>query len=176
MEDDDLIARIRQGDGEAASQLVERHWEPIFRYLFRLSRNRHDAEDIVQQTFLKVFERLDQYVAHTNFRAWLYRVATNAFLDERRPAAFRVEETPDAATAAPACAPASVAEGRELAQAVEREIMGLPEELRVVVTLRVNEELSHREIAGILKCREGTVRWRFHEARRRLLDALGPYL
>jgi len=179
MRDEDLLKKIQEGNADAAAALVETHWERIFRYLYRLCGSLHDAEDLAQQTFLRLFERPERYIPTPGgaFQAWLYRVATNLFLDRQRRSK-REGEVLDAVaqSAPPSERPDDATQKNELAEALERAVLRLPEDQRIVLTLRVNEEMAHGEIARIVGVEVGTVRWRLHEARRQLARLLEAYL
>src|SRR5271166_4094162 len=83
MEDQDgcAVERAQSGDGDAFRQLVERHGRNIFRLAFRMTGNEHDAEDVVQETFLRAYRQLDKYETRSSFATWLFRIASNYSLD-----------------------------------------------------------------------------------------------
>ncbi len=87
------VARARAGDETAFRALVERHSRTVFRLAFRMTGNEHDAEDVVQEAFLKAYRRLDQFESRANFGSWVYRIAANCALDLLRSRSRR-EETP----------------------------------------------------------------------------------
>src|SRR2546425_1764724 len=76
-----VLARARQGDAEAFRVLVERHSRSVFRLAYRMTGNEEDAEDVVQETFLRAYRQLDRYEARSSFSTWLYRIASNYSLD-----------------------------------------------------------------------------------------------
>src|SRR6266849_1747401 len=76
-----VLARARQGDGEAFRALVERHSRSVFRLAFRMTGNEQDAEDVVQETFLRAYKQLSHYESRSSFSTWLYRIASNYSLD-----------------------------------------------------------------------------------------------
>ena len=86
MEESDLatVARARNGDAEAFRALVERHSHSVFRLVYRMTGNAQDAEDLVQETFIKAFRNLKGFEERAHFGSWLYRIAVNCFLDWRR--------------------------------------------------------------------------------------------
>src|SRR5205809_2616672 len=75
------LARARRGDGEAFRELVERHSREVFRLAFRMTGNEHDAEDVVQETFLKAYRKLPSFEERSQFGSWLYRIAANSAYD-----------------------------------------------------------------------------------------------
>src|SRR5947208_4324462 len=76
-----VLARARQGDGEAFRALVERHSRNVFRLAFRMTGNEQDAEDVVQETFMRAYRQLKNYEARSSFATWLFRIASNCSLD-----------------------------------------------------------------------------------------------
>jgi RNA polymerase sigma-70 factor (ECF subfamily) len=169
------VSASQRGERQAFARLVERYWDRLYRWLYHLTRDRHAAEDLVQETFLKAFRGLKRFEAGSNFKAWLFRIAHNSFANFRR------------ANARPRLAlPNDVAEGSEgpmervmsreslklLAEAVEK----LPADFRAAFLLRAEEDLSFREIAGVLGLTEETARWRVFKARHELVSVLAPQL
>jgi RNA polymerase sigma-70 factor (ECF subfamily) len=169
-----LIHDAQRGDRPAFAALVERYWDHLFRWLYHLSRDRHAAEDLTQETFLKALAHLQKFRAGTNFRAWLFRIAHNAFINQARAGRQRQPLPEDV----PALedGPAELAQQREAQQLLSREVGRLPAEFRAAFLLRVEEGLSFRQIADILGLTEETARWRVFKARRQLLRALAPEL
>src|SRR5215813_9988253 len=79
-----LVQQAQQGDRQAFGRLVERYWDRLYRWLYHLTRDRHKAEDLVQETFLKVLAALDSFRPGSNFRAWLFRIGHNNFVNLKR--------------------------------------------------------------------------------------------
>src|SRR5262245_8452397 len=166
-----LIRLAQAGDREAFARLVESYWPRLFRWLYHLTRDRHLAEDLAQETFLKALAHLDRFRVGTNFRAWLFRIGHNAFANVHRSASRRRAALPEDLPAREqgpvdrACTREALA---DLAHAVE----GLPMDFRAALLLRVEEGLSFRQIAGVLDITEETARWRVFKARQKLLAQL----
>jgi RNA polymerase sigma-70 factor (ECF subfamily) len=166
-----LLRAAQAGDRAAFARLVEGYWPRLFRWLYHLARDRHLAEDLAQETFLKALAHLGRFRVGTNFRAWLFRIAHNAFVNVRRAAARRGATLPDdlpsreQGPAERACSREAVA---GLAGAVER----LPTDFKAALLLRVEEGLSFRQIAGVLDITEETARWRVFKARQKLLGQM----
>ncbi len=169
-----LIRAAQRGDRNAFAALVEHYWDRLFRWLYRLTHDRHAAEDLAQETFLRAFAALGRFRAGTNFGAWLFRIAHNARANQCR-AARRREPLP-AELPGREADPADEALGREALQGLARAVGKVPPELRGAFLLRVEEGLSFREIAGVLGLTEETARWRVFKARQRLLSLLAPHL
>src|SRR5207237_3464160 len=79
-----LVASAQRGDRPAFAVLVERYWERLYRWLYHLTHNRHAAEDLAQETFLKAFAGLASFRTGSHFQAWLFRIAYNGFVNQRR--------------------------------------------------------------------------------------------
>ena len=149
-------------------EVVERHSDRVYRLAYRLTGDRHDAEDLTQEVFVRVFRSLDSYSPGT-FEGWLHRITTNLFLDQaRRRQRIRFdalseerERTLRSATPAPDAAFTD----RLFDDDVERALAELPPEFRAAVVLCDVEGLSYDEIADIMGVKLGTVRSRIHRGR-----------
>ena len=172
-EDDGLIRAAQECDREAFAALVERYWERLYRWLCHLTRNRHAAEDLTQETFLKAFSRLQRFRAGTNFAAWLFRIAHNNFANHYRLMQRSTRPLPEDRPAQ-AQSPCEEAETRETMRSLAEAISRLPTDLRAAVLLRVEEDLSFRDIAEVMGLTEETARWRVFKARQKLLSVLAP--
>jgi RNA polymerase sigma-70 factor (ECF subfamily) len=173
-EEQRLIEAAQAGDRTAFATLVERYWERLYRWLYHLTRNRHTAEDMAQEAFLKALAGLHQFRAGTNFRAWLFRIAHNSFANHNRAVRRREplpEDLPDR-DRGPVEKAVSQETVRGLAQAVNR----LPAEFRAALLLRIEEGWSFRQIADVLDLTEETARWRVFKARQKLMSLLAPQL
>jgi len=165
------------GQGDALGEWVQTQYTRAFRTAVMICGNRADAEEAVQDAFLRVWRFRDALPADAKRDAWLYRVLVNACYSKLRqevPRRERERARVDAGDAliAPAASPERAAEQAVVANTLDATLRDLPEALRVVVILRYYSDLSEREIATAIRRRPGTVKSRLHEARRRLaLDA-----
>jgi RNA polymerase sigma-70 factor (ECF subfamily) len=175
VDENDLISRAQAGDRQAFAALVERYWDNLYRWLFHLTHDQHAAEDLAQETFLKAFRGLASFRPGSHFRAWLFRIAHNSFLNQRRHAARCGQPVPDH-VATNEAGPAEEAASRETLQLVARAVGRLPTEFRAAFLLRMEEGLSFREIARVLGLTEETARWRVFKARQKLMSVLAPQL
>ncbi len=156
-------------------QLVEEHFERVYRLAYRLTGNRHDAEDLAQETFVRAFRGLAGFTPGT-IEGWLHRITTNAFLDQaRRKQKIRFDALSDErAERLPSAnlAPEASYSDRTFDDDVELALASLPPDFRVAVVLCDVEGLTYEEIADILDVKLGTVRSRIHRGRGMLREAL----
>ena len=168
-----LIRAAQRGDRAAFAQLVERYWTRLYRWLYHLAHDRHQAEDLAQEAFLKALGNLGRFEAGTNFRAWLFRIAHNLFANQVRASSRRRAALPDDLPD-PEQGPEDLACSRETLAELGRAVERLPTEWKAALLLRVEEGLSFRQIAGVLDTTEETARWRVFKARRQLMGELPP--
>lgn len=165
------INAAREGDGEAFAQLVQCYWGRLYRWLVQLTHDRHAAEDLAQDAFLKAWTHLERFQVGTNFRAWLFRIAHNALVNSRRgPRARRAEMPEDLPGEAPG--PEELALERETLERVGCALTELPTDWRAALLLRIDEGLSFRQIATVTETTEETARWRVFKARQKLMSWL----
>jgi RNA polymerase sigma-70 factor (ECF subfamily) len=177
------VERARAGDAEAFRVLVERHSRPLFRLAYRLTRNEEDAEDVVQETFLKAYRRLDQFESRANFGSWLYRIAANCAMDLLRGRMRREEQSlphgpGEEGELMPLAAsdpgPDRMAQAAELRRRIGAAMSRLSPLERAAFVLRHFEELSTREIGEALGLETGAVKQGVFRAVRKMRAALAP--
>lgn len=156
-------------------QVVRDHSARVYRLAYRLTGNRHDAEDLTQEVFVRVFRSLSSYTPGT-FEGWLHRITTNLFLDQvRRRQRIRFDElSDDASERLPGREPGPerAFELGNLDNDVQAALLDLSPDFRAAVVLCDIEGLSYEEIARTLGVKIGTVRSRIHRARAQLRDSL----
>lgn len=156
------------------AEIVNRHSDRVYRLAYRLTGNQHDAEDLTQEVFVRVFRSLHTYTPGT-FEGWLHRITTNLFLDQaRRKQRIRFESLGDdvARIVSPARSTESVTTDGMFDADVESALAALPPDFRVAVVLCDIEGLSYEEISDILDVKMGTVRSRIHRGRAMLRASL----
>jgi RNA polymerase sigma-70 factor, ECF subfamily len=187
--DEELVARARAEDFGAFEELVERYDDKIFRLAYRFVRNETEAKEIVQDTFLSVWRKLDTFKGDSQFGSWLYRVAANTALmrlrAQRRHPEVSTEELPvdylDNYGHLPtqgenwAKRPDDELQSDELRRRIQTAVDGLPEIYRTVFLVRDVEGLSTEETAEVLQISIPTVKTRLHRARLALRDAISRY-
>jgi RNA polymerase sigma-70 factor (ECF subfamily) len=175
-EEAEWIRAAQAGDRSAFARLIERYWDRLYRWLYHLTRDRHTAEDLTQETFLKALAAINSFRPGSNFRAWVFRIGHNNFVNQKR-AERRTKHPLPEETAGPELGVAeATTEHREALEAVSKAVADLPSDFRAALLLRVNEGLSFREVAKILNTTEETARWRVFKARQKLMKVLAPEL
>jgi RNA polymerase sigma-70 factor (ECF subfamily) len=167
--DEELVRRAQDGDALAFDEIVERHKGAVFRAALAVLRNREDAEDVTQETFITAYNKLDTFRGESQLRTWLSRIAWNRSLDQRRRGRFRSYlhlDEPDAVEiATPEADPERSSLAASVHDRVKREIERLPENLRDTLLLASGGDLDYASIAEMMGIREGTVKSRVFEAR-----------
>ncbi|HEU0299379.1 MAG TPA: sigma-70 family RNA polymerase sigma factor [Longimicrobium sp.] len=170
-----LVERVRRGDPAAFDALVTRYLRRAFAVAYRLLGNREDAEDLVQETFMAVLQKIDRFERGRPFSPWFFRILVNRGLNARKARAVRATDEIPGDAAAAGASPERHAEQAELRARLRRAMEALPERQRVIVELFELEGFGGPEIAEILEISDGTVRWHLHEARKALRQALAAY-
>jgi len=176
-----VLARARAGDREAFRSLVERHSRAVFRVAFRLTGNEHDAEDIVQETFLKAYRELPRFDGRSAVGTWLHRIAANAAIDllRRRPrhlVSGQDEEAAPLVDAVPSdeAGPDRVAAGAEVRRRIRQAMDRLTALERAAFTLRHLEGHSIEEISAALGQKPAATRHSIFRAVAKMRKALNP--
>lgn len=158
-------------------ELVRQHADRVYRLAYRLSGNQHDAEDLTQETFIRVFRSVQNYQPGT-FEGWLHRITTNLFLDMvRRRGRIRMEALPEDYDRVPADDPnpEQIYHDSRLGADLQAALDSLAPEFRAAVVLCDIEGLSYEEIGATLGVKLGTVRSRIHRGRQALRDYLAKH-
>jgi RNA polymerase sigma-70 factor (ECF subfamily) len=183
-----LMLRIKQGDGTAFSELVDKYKQPVMNFVYRMLRDITEAEDLAQNVFLQVHKSAHRYEVSSRFSTWLFTIARNLCLNEirrrtRHPAEPldaphpEQEDQPlrqfeDQKTFSP---PQSLLHG-ELELKIEQALAELPENQRTAIVLCRQDELSYEDIARVLGCSISATKSLIHRGRETLKQKLKPYL
>ncbi len=184
--DADVVALAKEGRESAFRELVRRYERPVFSLVFRLVRDKDTAEDLAQETFVKVLNNIERYRPEFKFSSWLFKIANNVAIDHLRKRSVdtvslegsRYATSTDEMQATSVRAvdtsqsPLEELESRELGGAIERAIGSLRPEYRACILLRHVEDRSYEEIAATLDLPLGTVKTYIHRARHELRKAL----
>ncbi len=191
--DDELMERYRAGDEEAFTLLVRRHQQPLVNFIARYINDRDGAEDLAQETFIRIFKASRRYKpGQAHFKTWMYHIASNLCKNELRNRGrrnrYRVDSVVDGngdseqidrienAPADVAFQPEVALERKELHDAIQSAIAELPEEYRAPLVLRDLQGLSYDEISETLELRSGTTKSRINRARLMLKDKLKSFV
>lgn len=173
MQDTLLVERVLRGDAESYGELVTRHMQRAFAIAFRVVEHRQDAEDVVQDAFVRALERLETLERGRPFRPWFHRIVVNQALNLRRSRKVRTTEAIPEDAASRERTPEDAAAQAELRDRLRTALDDLPEQQRTIVLLADVEDMTSAEIGTVLDMPDGTVRWHLHQARRALRAGLG---
>lgn len=185
--DQELVERAKNGDLKAFDLLVLKYQRRVFRLISRVIKNNSEVEDIAQECFIKAFRAIHQFRGDSAFYTWLYRIAVNTaknylFSKGKRPIALselKKSEDSDSFDMLDAVSnenPEGNMAGLQIAEAVNKAVKKLPDELSTAVILREMDGLSYEEIAEVMNCPIGTVRSRIFRAREAIAQELRPLL
>lgn len=180
--DQDVVARARDGEESAYRELVRRYERPVFSLIYRMVRDREIAEDLSQETFIKVLNAIASYRPEFKFSSWVFKIANNTAIDHLRRKeldTLSLEGSPHAATpeaieatalqlGTERASPLDNVSSRELGGEIESAINRLRPEYRSCILLRHVEGRAYEEIAEILGLPLGTVKTYIHRARNEL--------
>ena len=182
IEEKDWLKKAAKGDSAAFEQLVLKYQTQVYNLCFRIMGNAEDAADMAQETFLKAWRNLESFHGEAAFSTWLYRLASNACMDQlrsmrRRPVQSLTvtdtegeEQTIDVPDSAPS--PEDNLINKEERELLQKAMSALDPQERQILTLRVVNDLSYTEISEVLDLKEGTVKSRLARAREHLRKKL----
>jgi len=168
-----LVEEVRGGDRDAFRDLVLRYEKKLYRVIHRFVHNDALAEDLVQETFIRIYENLDQFDVSRRFGPWLFQVGVNLTLDylrkkKRRGTTSLFSEISSEKSLDPGAE--DPREKQDVNEEVRRVLQEIPEKYRTVLVLRDLEHFTSAEVAAIMKRKEATIRWRLAEARNRFKE------
>lgn len=178
----ELVQKCQSGETGAFQELVSRYHQKVFLVILGLLRNREDALEVAQETFLRAYRKIGGFQGGSSFYTWLYRIGVNLAIDaqrraKRNPLDFR--ESMDSALESQdevGRDPFADVHDRELREGLIKALNDLTPEHKAVIVLRTVEGLSYKEIGEILGCSEGTVMSRLHYARKKMQEKLSDFL
>ena len=175
--DGELVRRFAEGNMAAFADLVSRYQDGVFLFFCRMTGRRTEAEDLAQETFVRVYESLHSLDDPTRFRSWFWAIASNLCRDHhkyhQRRYHLSIEHDINLDLQ---LADMGSAQTIELASRIRTALATLDDERRLVVVLREYHELSYEEIAATVGCSVGAVRWRLHAARQQLRASLSDLI
>jgi RNA polymerase sigma-70 factor (ECF subfamily) len=192
MTDDQLVDLVRERDGDAFDEIVGRYYRPLYNLILKNTGKEEQVEDLLQEVFLKSWQRIDRFYGTSSFFTWIYRIAVNVCLDELRrrkrrgyvrsldaPVPGGEEAFTDTLTALRTPArdnPDLEHQAREIQRLVHEALGLMKDEQRTILILREMQELSYDQIAEILEINVGTVKSRLSRARSELAKLLRPHI
>ena len=176
-QEQDLIKRCQSGDAQAMEVIVRQYQTQVYNSAYGMLGNREDAQDLAQEVFLRVWEKIQQFQFKSRFSTWLYRIVMNQCINEknrqRRHQTFPMEmDDSQAWTPVHLVTPEREALLAEKQEMLQTALGQLKEDYRTVLVLREMENLSYEELAEVLNCSLGRVKSRLHEARMALRQIL----
>lgn len=175
------VAKARSGDADAFRALVDRHSRGLFRLAYRMTGNQSDAEDVVQESFLRAYRQLKKFDERASFGTWLHRIAVNCSLDLVRSRKRRAEQQPEDRAGEPALqlaseepAPDRIALSGELRERVAEAMNELSAAERTAFVLRHFEGMRIDEVSVVLGCQPGAAKHSVFRAVQKLRRALEP--
>jgi RNA polymerase sigma-70 factor (ECF subfamily) len=182
-----FVARTRAGDADAYRVLVERHGRALFRLAFRMTGNQQDAEDVVQESFLRAYRQISKFDERASFGTWLYRIAANCSLDlvrsrkrrsEHQPLAESPAEAEDPVLSLPSTdpTPERAALSSEVRDRLAEAMNELSATERTAFVLRHFEGMRIEEVSRVLACQPGAAKHSVFRAVQKLRRALEPVM
>lgn len=180
-----LVERAQHGDRAAFNLLVAKYQRRLLRLVVRLVHDPAEAEDVVQESFIKAYRALRHFRGEAAFYTWLYRIGVNTAKNHlvsqgRRPhpgaARASADEAEEAEHLRDIATPEAMFASKQIAGTVHAAVAALPLELRTAIVLRELEGMSYEEISEVMACPLGTVRSRIFRAREAIAEKLRPYV
>lgn len=168
--DNELVQEIKTGNRKAFSEIVKRHQKSLLRMSLRFVRDLDMAEDVVQESFIKAFEKLNAFEGRASFKSWLFQIAVNTAKNKLRERRRAMTDIDSVQLAVGAVAETSLVHSA-LSQEIQEEIDKLPTKQRTALILRVYEDLSFKEIADIMECPYDTAKANYRHALMKLKDS-----
>ena len=187
VDDETLVARVQHGDAAAFDVLVQRYKERLYATVYHMTSNHEDANDLVQEAFIKAYKSISSFKRESSFYTWVYRIAVNRTINhlKRRKNRYHfslddvdthIQNDPDFVELMSHVTPRREVGLIELQEKLNEALQKLSEAHRAVVVMHDVQGMTHADIAKVMKCSEGTVRSRLFYARQQLQGLLTDYL
>jgi RNA polymerase sigma-70 factor (ECF subfamily) len=174
LSDEAVVTAVRAGNRDAFRFLVERYSRSVFRLGYRMTGNEQDAEDVVQEAFLRAFKQLNRYESRSSFSTWLYRIAANYSLDLIR-ARRSSDSVEDVTLTEPSANPERLMSSVRVQETVDAALESLTQQERTAFVLRHYEGLSIEEISGTLGINNNAAKHSVFRAVQKLRKVLAPF-
>jgi RNA polymerase sigma-70 factor (ECF subfamily) len=169
--DIELVQEVKAGERKAFSELVQRHQRTLLRMILRMTREQSIAEDVVQESFIKAYQKIDLFEGRSSFKSWLFQIALNTARNRFRDKTFESVNIDDTYLGVGAGAENGLVQA-DIKNKIREEIDKLPEKQRIALTLRVFEDMSFKEIAVIMGCPYDTAKANYRHALLKLRERL----
>lgn len=172
-EDNQWVQEVLAGDKQAYAHLINKYKNPLYATILRMTKNPHDAQDLVQEAFIKVYEQLGKYDETGSFASWMYRVAINHCMDEFRKKRYQMKQVEiEEGSMISGDTPELIFFKNEESRQLERLVATLPEDERIIILLRYVNELSYQEISELMETSLTTVRNKLHRAKKKMRETV----
>ena len=186
-DDETLVARVQHGDASAFDLLVQRYQERLYATVYHMTSNHEDANDLVQEAFIKAYKSMGSFKRESSFYTWVYRIAVNRTLNHLKRRKNKnhfslddvdthIQTDPDFVELMSHVTPRREVGLMELQEKLNEALQKLSEAHRAVVVMHDVQGMTHADIAKVIQCSEGTVRSRLFYARQQLQGLLSDYL
>jgi len=178
--DNELIRLVKEGNGQAFTEIIRLYQKGVFKVAYGFFRDRDDAMEIVQETFMRVYEKIDKFDNHSSFKNWIYRIASNLCIDFYRK--FKSKKTHsqdiselDNIQSSDTVAPEEHLDRQNFKENLEVSLQTLSKRQKMIFVMKHFNALKYREISDILNISVGTVKSLHHRAVRSLKGKLAYY-
>jgi RNA polymerase sigma-70 factor, ECF subfamily len=169
--DSDLVQEVKAGNRNSFSTLVERHQRGLLRLSLRFTREKSQAEDIVQESFIKAYQKIDMFEGRSSFKSWLYQIAVNTARNRLRSRNQEMVSLDELSLGVSAGAELELLQ-TDVKKIIRAEVENLPERQKLALKLRIFEDLSFKEIADIMACPYDTAKANYRHALMKLKSNL----
>jgi RNA polymerase sigma-70 factor (ECF subfamily) len=169
--DNEIVSLVMEGDRKAFSTLVKRHQKPLLRVAYRFVKDLDAAEDVVQESFIKAYERLSSFEARSTFKSWLFQICVNTAKNKLRDRRDDMSDIDDVPLAVNAQAEAALVHNA-VSQLIQTHVDQLPFKQKTALVLRIYEDMSFKEIAEVMDCPYDTAKANYRHALMRLKEEL----
>lgn len=169
--DIEIVRLVKSGDVEAFSELIKRHQKPLLRTAVRYMKDLTLAEDVVQESFIKAFEKLDSFAERSSFKSWIFQITVNTAKNRLRGRYRNVDSIEDVELSTEATAEQELI-NEDLENILREQVDKLPPKQRTALVLRIYDDLSFHEIAEIMNCPYDTAKANYRHALMKLKQVL----
>lgn len=167
------IQEVLSGNKQAYAHIINKYKNPLYATILRMTKNPQDAQDFVQEAFIKVYRQLGKYDETGKFSSWMYRVAINHCMDEFRKKRYKMKQVEiNEGHVLNSNHPEVIFLKKEKSRQLERLIASLPQDERMIILLRYVNELSYSEISELVDIPLSTVRNKLHRAKKKMRDTI----